>query len=315
MNPAPYQDSEQTIEQLINSLESLVDGNRAEAVLLTRGSAVIEPLARYLLSGPPRTISLPRCRVVRILGELGAYSTLIAYFRDQPLPEDPAVLFAEDAVRSEAAKELAQWKTEDSFQVLLHAVGIRATSGLVSALGEFRCSESIPSLFTLLEDDLCRDAAMESLRQMSNAAHQYGILLLRGRTDCPIHGPASVRRLRAVLHLFTEFELSPSEWSDLSPSLTATDPEVVITTAGIGLRIGSVGDRKEIFEALLRVSRFVNWSQENTIEALLDTDRDLASQVASKFVHQQFASRENVKWLDPSWRILKHALRDSRAET
>lgn len=311
MDPPSCNDSERTVEQLIEDLESLVDGDRAEAILLAKGNRVIEPLARYLLSGAPRSISLPRCRAVRILGELGAYSTLISYLCDSRLPVDSVVLFAEDAVRSEAAQELVHWRTEESVEALLTAAKIRATSGVVSALGEFRRSESVPILFALLEDDLCREAAMEALRQMPETAHDYGILLLRGHTDIPIGTPASLRRLRSTLHLFTGLNLSSADWDDLKSWLRESDPETVITIGSIGLKIGSIAERRAIFEALLRVSRSVNWSQESAIEALLDTDRILAVEVADAFARQHFGNRENPNWLDPSLRILRHTLGDS----
>lgn len=302
---------DRTIEQLIAGLESLVDGCRSEAILLARGKAAIEPLARYLLSGAPRTIALPRCRAARILGGLGAYSTLIRYLRDLHLPDDPGVLFAEDAVRSEVAKELAQWKTEESFGALLEATKIRATCGLVSALGEFNHSESIPCLFGLLEDDLCREVAMETLRKMPEASHHYGIMLLRGQTGISIRGPASLRRLRATLHLVADLSPTPSDWDELKPLLMNNDPEVVITAGSVGVKVGATVERSEIFQALLRVSDSVNWSQENAIEALLDTDGNLASTVATIFASQQLANRKSPNWLVPSWRILRHALGDS----
>lgn len=308
MHPLSGHDSGHTVEQLLRDLESLIDGDRAESMLLAKGPSVIEPLAHYLLSGPPRTISLPRRRAVRILGELGAYPTLISYLCDLPLPSDPAILFAEDAVRSQSAEELARWKTETGFQALLTATKVRATTGLVSALSEFKRGETVPLLFELLEDDLCREAAMEGLRQMPEAAHHYGILLLRGQTDIPIGERGSLRRLRATLHLFTGLTLFPDDWEDLKPWIGNHDPEVVITAASIGLKIGDIAERTTIFEALLRVSRFVNWSQESAIADLLDTDRPAAAGVASRFAHEHLANRANPNWLDPTSRILRHAL-------
>lgn len=83
------------------------------------------------------------------------------------------MLFAEDAVRSAAARELARQKSDRVYDVLLQAARERATSGLILALGEFRRHESVPLLFSVLEDDLCRDEAKEALREVSEVARQY----------------------------------------------------------------------------------------------------------------------------------------------
>jgi hypothetical protein len=59
-------------------------------------------------------------------------------------------------------------------------------------------------LFEVLEDDLCREGAKESLRKMPNSARQFGILTIRGLTDVPLEGPAAQCRKRAVLQLLSE---------------------------------------------------------------------------------------------------------------
>jgi hypothetical protein len=56
---------------------------------------------------------------VRVLGELGADSVLLAYFERYRRPEDAAVLFAEDAVRSAAARALVCCKSETVFGAVL----------------------------------------------------------------------------------------------------------------------------------------------------------------------------------------------------
>jgi hypothetical protein len=175
-------------------------------------------------------------------------------------------------------------------------------------LGNFQRAEGVPVLFGLLEDDLCRDEAMDALRKIPDATRHYGTLLLRGQTELSVHSESSLRRLRATLHLFLEFALLPAEWEDVQRWLQIEDAEVVITVASIGLKIGPEVQRKSMFETLFRVSKSANWAQEDAIESLLDTDRGLASEIARVIAHQHKAKHESPNWLDPSWRILRHVL-------
>lgn len=303
--------SESTIQYLVEQLDSLVDGERAATALAGMGQAAVPHLSRFLLMGPPRTIALPRCRAVRVLGELGACAVLISYFRDVPLPSDPVVLFAEDEVRSAVARELLGWKTDETFFTLLEATKNRATGGLVSALGEFMRVESVPILFSLLEDDLCREEAMTALRKLPEATRNFGTLLLRGQTNISVHGAGALRRRRATLQLLAECGPSSDQWNDLLSLLGDADTEVVIVVAGIGIQVAPAEQRRQIFEALFRVSKGANWAQEYRIESLLDTDRRLAASVATAIAERHAVNHEAPDWLDPSWRVLKYALDDA----
>src|SRR5579862_9512543 len=119
------------MERWIAALDSLVDGELAVSMLVAAGDRAVPYLEHFLLTGSPRTIALPRCRAAHALGELGAYSALISYFREYKFPADAEVLFAEDAVRSAVARALLRWKTDEVLQVLMDAARQRETSGLV----------------------------------------------------------------------------------------------------------------------------------------------------------------------------------------
>lgn len=289
-------------------LDSILDGDLAVNMLVASGDRAVPYLEHFLLAGAPRTIALPRCRAVRALGELGAYSTLISYFREYEFPADAEVLFAEDAVRSAAARELLRWKSEEVLQVLMDAAKQRATGGLVVAIGDFRRPEAVPLLFHILEDDFCREEAKDGLRKVRDAAHQYAILLIRGLSETPFYGPLALHRRRATLQLLDEFGVACSEWRDLQPFLAESDADVVISAARIGSRAASSADRQRIVEALFRISEHVNWAQEGEIEALLDTCSDLACKIAYAVVEGRRNQGERANWLAPSWRILRHVL-------
>jgi hypothetical protein len=300
--------SEEEIERLIEQLDSLLDGDGATEILITMGRRAVPYLERFLLEGRARTIALPRTRAVRALGELGAWSALIAYFKQYERPDDAAVLFAEDAVRSAAARELGRWKSDEVYKVLLDAARERATSGLILALGEFRKPESVPLLFAALDDDLCREEAKVALRRAPEIARQYAILWLRGAITTESYEVSALRRRRATLQLLSEFGTTAEEWADLRVYLQDRDVDVVIAAATIGFRAGPQDDYEQIIEALFRISMHLNWAQEDDVTRLLDHHRELAREVARRIVGGRQGRGEHVNWLVPLWRILKHVL-------
>jgi hypothetical protein len=296
------------IERLIVVLDSLIDGEQATEQLISLGQRVIPAVERFLLASRPKSISVSRCRAVRILGALGAYSSLVRYLRESVRPSDATVLFAEDAVRSAAARELIGHESSATFRILRDAVKQRPTSGLVQAVSAYRWPESVPLLFDLLEDDLCRDDAKEGLRKVPDGARAYAILLLRGLTELSICGSNASRRRRATLQLLVELGIGMNEWSDLREFLEDEDRDCVISAATLGLRCAPAAERLPIVAALIEASAGMNWAQETEAVELLDKWPLLARQVARE-VHARCAGRgEKPNWLSPFWRVLYHIL-------
>lgn len=292
----------------IAALDSIIDGEAAATWLVKQGQSAVPYLAKFLLSGRPRSIALPRVRAVRALRDLHACSTLLAYFRDYTRPADAVVLFAEDAVRSEAAIALLDWKTSEVFDVLLKAARQRATSGLVSALGDFKRPEAIPLLFQLLEDDLCREQAKQSLRKIAKPAAAFAMLAVRGHAPIVFAGPYALRRRRATLQLLHEFAVSKQDWQELRSFLREADAEVLIQTASIGLATAPREELTTILEALLSFTGTLNWLQELDMTMLLDRYSTVARAVARRIARSRVKQGEHLNWLSPSWRILKHVL-------
>ncbi|HLH36173.1 MAG TPA: hypothetical protein VKX41_15990 [Alloacidobacterium sp.] len=306
--PAHQQASDDSIEQMVSGLDSLVDGDRAAEQLISLGQRVVPAVERFLVESRPRSISVSRCRAVRILGALGAYSSLTCYLRENIHPSDATVLFAEDAVRSAAARELMRHESPTTFRVLLDATKQRPTGGLIQALSQYRWPECVPLLFDLLEDDLCREDAKEGLRRVPEAAKAYAILLLRGRTQLPVQGYAASSRRRATLQLLVEFGIGMNEWPDLRAFLKDEDRDCVISAATLGLSSASPSERPSIIAAMLESSAGMNWAQETEAIELLDKWPSLARQVAREFRAQHEMRRERPNWLSPFWRILHHVL-------
>lgn len=297
-----------SFREIIAALDSLVDCDRAAESLIAYGRQAIPHLEHFLLDRPPRSVSLPRCCAARALGTLGAYSALLAYFQQYTRPEDAAVLFAEDAVRSAAARELSRSKSDETFHVLLDATKQRATSGLVQALAEYRRPESIPLFFALLEDDFCREDAKAALKQVPAAAQPYAVLLLRGQVEIPIDGPAALRRRRATLQLLTEFGVGASDWTELRSFLQDEDLDCVIAAAQIGLASAPDCERAAIAMALIEASTKMHWAQETECVELLDLNPSVARTAAMEIAANRRISGEGPSWLSPFWRILHHIL-------
>ncbi len=308
MTKPPPETPEQEVERLIGELDSLQDGGMAADMLAACGMRAVPYLADFLLKGSPRVISLPRCRAVHILGDLGARPVLIAYFRQYTHPADPTVLFAEDAVRSAVAQELTRYPSSEVFRVLLDAAWQRVTGGLVLALGEYRRPESVPLLFHILEDDLCREDAMNCLRKMPDAVRQFGILTIRGATGITLDGPSDTYRRRATFQLLSEVGVARDDWPDLRRYLSVDDPATVLAAAKIGLCIACESEQPQIIAILLKVAAKFNFVEEGEAEELLDAHLETTRTVARQMLTEKQASGEKPRWSSPFWRILHHTL-------
>ena len=304
--PGPQTDDSQ-IRRLVSALDSLGDGELAVDLLVACGERAIAPLEDLLLRGAARTIALPRCRAARALGALGAYKTLLAYFEKCNLPGDPVVLFAEDAVRSTVAHELLQWQSEEVFQTLLRAATQRITIGMIEALGEFQSDETIPLLFKTLEDDLCRNAAMDALRKTPKQTVDYAILSLREKTEVSLMGAAASRRRRATAALLRTLGISREEWQEMRGFLLEDeDAGTVVNAAAAGFRVASPEDFPRMIQALFRVADKLNCLQEDEVIHLLEEHRAEASHAARQIVSNLNTPGQHGNWLSPTWRILWH---------
>jgi len=297
---------QEQIDRLVAALDSLKEGDLAVDMLIACGACAIPSLTLYLLKGPARTVSLPRCRAARALGELEAYSSLISYFKDYERPQNAAVLFAEDSVRSVAARELLRWKNDEVFGVLLDAAKQRATEGVLEALGAFRRPESIPLMFELLGDDLCRAQATKSLLMIPSATRQFGLLAIRGVIDAKCDLPSALVRRRSTLQLLATLGVSPGDWEDLYAILQENDAATVLAVAQIGFQVAPESSYPRIITALLRVADTLNWVQESDVLQLLDQHFAIARDAAIRLRDAERGQRP--QWASARWRILRHIL-------
>jgi hypothetical protein len=295
---------------LIAKLESLIDGEAAAERLIAMGPRSIPWLEQFLLCGSARTVAAPRCCAVHALGELGAWFVLIAYFQRYRRPDDAAVLFAEDAVRSVAAQELSGWKTDVVYEVLLKAAGDRVTSGVIRALTEFHKAESIPVFFDALADDLCRADAREGLMNMPEPTRAFATLSLRDAAGPSLYLASAVSRRRATLQLLRDLGVGAEEWPMVREFLDDVDVDSVIATAAIGFAVAPQSEYSAIVGALFRVAQHLNWAQEDEVLRLLSEHEELAKAQALRLVHTEVTKRHPPNLLNPWWRIVRHLLSD-----
>lgn len=294
------------VESLLSALDSLVDGQAAAERLIAAGPAAIPWLERFLLHGPARTVALPRCRAVHALSELGAAGPLLAYFRQHHHPKDAAVRFAEDAVRSAAAEELAKHKSDEVYETLLDAARDRITGGLIRALSEFRRASSIPVFFAALDDDLCREDARAALRMMPAASRSFAGLLLRGAHPDSRRFTTSLRERSSVLQLLREWGPDAEDWPALREYLEDMDPDSVIAVAGIGFALARTEDYPHIIDALVRISPHLNWAQEDDVIQMLELHAENTRAMVRRLRDEATGRGEQPNWLNPRWRILRH---------
>lgn len=219
--------SEESVQRLVDRLNSLKEGDLAVADLVECGKRAVEPLRRVLLHGKPSGIFRPRQRAVEALAALGAQNVLLEYLTSVQHIADPVDRYGEEAVENTAARMLSASRDEDVYNALLQLLRRRQMPGVIEALGEFRRTDAMPELIAALGDSVCRIAAEEALRKTGEAARQA--LLDAARTPYPSAShetPSSICRRRSALRLLAELNLSAEALHDLSALAHDRDPEI-----------------------------------------------------------------------------------------
>jgi len=266
-----FQDlSDEEIRHLVNSLNSLREGELGVTMLVAVGERAIPALREFLLSGRPTTVPEPRQRAVRALAELGAKEVLLEYLRERRHVADAVVRFAEEAVENTAARALAKWQSEDAFQVLLDIASKRALPGAIETLGMYRRAEAIPFLIHALGDDVGRRAAEFALRSLGDAA--IPALVEAARTPDPSRqseSPSSILRRRKSVRILADSALTPEVWPKLQPLLWDYDYELAAAVARIGLQIGPQTDRPIVVQRIADALAYADWLTATEIEDAL----------------------------------------------
>ncbi|MGB8885921.1 MAG: hypothetical protein WCC87_04315 [Candidatus Korobacteraceae bacterium] len=202
---AQLDQEEAGIARLVEGLFSLTDGELGVAALVALGDRAVPALRRVLFEGSPSAVYLPRQRLVRTLGKLGAFSVLGEYLLRDKNILDPVLRLAEEAVENTAAREMARSQSDENFHVLRALVIRRKLPGAVEALAQFRREAAAPVLVAALEGDFCRTGAVEGIRPIYKAAVAYLIESVRSpEPSRSEESPTSLRRRRAAVRLLAE---------------------------------------------------------------------------------------------------------------
>lgn len=163
-------DQRQKLVPTIAKLTSVCDGDLAITEVIACGEAAVPELRRLLFEREPSGLFEARCRVVEALAGLRAYGILIAFLESRQVADDPIESLGDDAVINAAAQVVSKQCNERTFQLLLRLAQRPCLTGVISALGSFQRTESIPALVEALEDDASWQVAARALRQMGSAA-------------------------------------------------------------------------------------------------------------------------------------------------
>ena len=259
------------VRELMEQLDSLIDGESAAAHLVACGRAAIEPLRRFVLESPPRGVPQPRCWAVRALAGLGAKDILIDYLQREVPTADPVVRLAEEAVQRAAALALAAgWSTDEVFDTLLMLTRRRVIPGVIEALGRFERRAAVPVLVQALGDDFCRPWAEIALERVASRDRDLLIrwALIRAVNDGQ-ETASSLHRRRSLLRVLREVPLALGEAHMLASFIEDPDVELAVDAAAIAIKYGSDEDASSARQRLSRIAPTAPWHLYHDIRELL----------------------------------------------
>lgn len=262
---------DEEIEALVQSLNSLHEGELGIDMLVACGDRAVPMLRRFLMEGKPSGIFVPRQRAVRALAELGAKEVLLDYVRQERSIADPVAAQGEEAVKNTAARALQAWPTEEVYQVLRESLRHHRLVGAVETLGEFRRPEAVPELLAALEDDFCRSSAEDALTKLGEAPHSAFINAARSPEPSGTkETPSSRSRRRSVLRLLESLRLLAADWSQIAALLYDHDPEIAARAAAVALAVGDRSSKELAVKRLIELLPTSNWLLQGEIQQWLE---------------------------------------------
>lgn len=297
--------SDEHLKKLVESLNSLHEGELSIPILVACGERAIRPLRDFLLYGWPGSIFIPRQRVVWALAELGAKDVLLEYLAVEKHIADPVVRQGEEAVENTAARALAAWHSDDVFRVLMRKLSSRHLPGVIETLGQFRRPDPLPYYILALEDDICRRSAEEAIGELGDEA--LSALVDAARTPDPsgaYESPSSQHRRRSALRLLSKLHLSLMDWHSLAALLHDEDLEIAARVASIALAVADRDDKLRAVGRLVEVLPKVDWLLQGEIEAWLCWNSAIAERIVSEEIARRQAASHEVQAQDNVLRLL-----------
>jgi len=262
--------ADRRVRELMDQLDSLVDGEAAAARLVACGRAAIEPLRRFVLESPARGVAQPRCWAIQALAGLGAKDILVEYLQRDDIIPDPVARLAEEAVQRAAALALAAWRTDDVFDTLLMLTIRRQIPGVIEALGNFERRDAVPVLLSALEDDFCRPWAETALDRV--AERDRDLLIQSALLPMPSadeESESSLRRRKAILQLLRHVPLSPEECQRVASLVDSSDMEIAIDASALAIKRGTEADAQRARQRLWTIAAVAPWHLHHDVQSLL----------------------------------------------
>lgn len=279
---------EEEIAALVQSLNSLHEGELGIDMLVACGERAIPLLRRFLLEGKPSGIFLPRQRAVRALAELGAKEVLLDCVRQERSIADPVAAQGEEAVKNTAARALSAWRTDEVYKVLRDSLRQHRLVGAIETLGEFRRTEAVPEFVAALEDDFCRSSAEDALRKLGDAPHFALIDAARSPEPSGVREtPSSRSRRRSVLRLLESLRLLAEDWPSIAALLYDSDPEIAARAGAVALAVGDLPSKKLAAKRLIELLPTSNWLLQGEIQEWLEKSLDIAMPAIHEEIHRR----------------------------
>jgi hypothetical protein len=297
-----YTDEE--MRSFVRDLEALRSADLTVSLLVGCGERAIPALREFLLDGPPRVVFQPRQRAVEALAELGAKNVLIEYLSQKREIDNAVVRFGEEAVESTAARELARWPTEETFEFLLGFAQSRTLPGVIDALGKFRRREAAAVLLKALTDDVSRPFAEEGLRSVANEIRPV-LLAAAQRNETDEERPRNKQRRRRVLRILADLTLREAEWKELQPLLHDGDAEIAILAAEIGVDSAPTAERREAARFLIGALQRAYWFLQIRIQDCLGRNYALVRDLIEEEIVRRCNPRRGELTCDHVVRILE----------
>ncbi len=270
MHPHPHIAGPQDIQQVLDKLKSLHDGDQAVSEITRYGPEAIPELRRLLFQREPSGLFQVRCRAIDALVALGAWDVLFEFLSAERHVTDPVERLGDDAVIGAAARALARRPDERTFRLLLRLAESRALPGVIAALGMFARAESIPVLIDALEEDASRREAERALAALGRVAEPALIeaATLRLPSD-EREGESSRRRRRSALRILATAGDLRRIWPCIRSLTSERDVGLSILACEIGLRAGSPAEREQIAHRLVALLVAADVVSSQHIEDLL----------------------------------------------
>jgi HEAT repeat protein len=248
MTRNPLLTIEDRINNAIDRLKGLREGQIAILDLVACGQAAVEPLSKFLFAYNPSGIFQPRCEAVQALAALGARDVLVEFLSSPRDVIDPVEQAGENAVTNAVARALIKWPDDQVFSLLLE----------------------IPIFAAALGEDFCRPAAEKGFCKIGVSSCPYLLQLAEHRIiSADFEYDSSRRRRRSALKLFAEMHHSEDLPETIRSLVTDNDPQVALLACSISLPRLSTAERKKVAVRLIDLLNSNNWMLRSEVEDVL----------------------------------------------